>query len=160
MNHKQIRGLIDHVLKKIGLYSKQASELVFLTGLAESRYEYIRQIGSGPAGSPFQVESATAFDVCKNYLYYRKPLARSVASTLFIPVEAIFEPDKEMLKELLWYNIAAGAIFCRLVYRRVPSPLPIGLEGIASYWKDNYNTALGKGTVAHFIELANLRRDK
>ena len=76
MNQRQIRELIDHILKKIDLYSEQSSELVFLTGLVESRYEYIRQMGKGPACSPFQVESATAYDVCKNYLVYKKALTK------------------------------------------------------------------------------------
>lgn len=160
MNQRQIRELIDHILKKIDLYSEQSSELVFLTGLVESRYEYIRQMGKGPACSPFQVESATAYDVCKNYLVYKKALTKRIVSSLHIPIEVIMEPDREQLKELLWYNLAFGATFCRLVYRRVPSPLPRSLEGMAKYWKKNYNTILGKGTVQHFLDLEKERKDK
>ena len=62
MNHKQIKELIRHTLKKLGMWSEQAEELVFLTGLVESGYRYISQIGSGIARSFWQVESATAKD--------------------------------------------------------------------------------------------------
>tara|TARA_R100000458_G_scaffold13356_1_gene11128 strand:- start:120 stop:602 length:483 start_codon:yes stop_codon:yes gene_type:complete len=160
MNQRQIRKLIDHILKKIDLYSEQASELVFLTGLVESRYEYIRQMGDGPACSPFQVETATAYDICKNYLVYKKALAKRIASAVHVPIDVIFNPDREQLKELLWYNLAFGAIFCRLVYRRVPSALPRDTEGMAKYWKQNYNTMLGKGTVQHFLDLEKERKDR
>lgn len=159
MNHRQVRKLIDYVLTKIGLGSELASELVFLTGLAESRYEYIRQIGDGPAFSPWQIEIATAYDTCKNYLAYRAELAEKIADVLFISPELLIEPDKEKLQDLLWMNFAAGIVFCRLKYRRVPKPLPTTQEECAMYWKKWYNSDLGRGTVTHFLELADKRKD-
>ena len=62
MNHKQIRDLIKDTLQKIGMWSQESEELVFLTGMVESGYDYIYQIGSGIARSFWQVESATAKD--------------------------------------------------------------------------------------------------
>ena len=143
MNQKQIKKLIDSILNEIGLGSELASELVFLTGLVESRYEYIRQLGDGPAFSPWRVE-----------------LAEKIASVLMIRSDVLLNPKKEELKNLLWMNIASGIVFCRLKYRRVPKPLPSGVEECAKYWKRWYNSDLGKGTVSHFMELAELRKDK
>jgi hypothetical protein len=48
MNEKQLKDLIDRVLEKIDLYSKDAADLVLKTMKVESRLEYIRQI-KGPA---------------------------------------------------------------------------------------------------------------
>jgi hypothetical protein len=31
---------------------------------------------------------------------------------------------------------------------------------MAKYWKKNYNTFLGKGTVQHFLDLEKERKDK
>ena len=44
---------------------------------------------------------------------------------------------------------------CRLHYKRKPSAIPrIGHpESLAVYWKAEYNTAKGKGTIDHFVEL-------
>ena len=160
MNQKQIKKLIDKILNDIGLGSELASELVFLTGLAESRYEYIRQLGDGPAFSPWQIEISTAYDTCKNYLSYRVELAEKIAGVLMISPDVLLSPKKEELKNLLWMNIASGVVFCRLKYRRVPKPLPSSVEECAKYWKRWYNSDLGRGTVSHFIELAELRKDK
>jgi hypothetical protein len=49
-----MKELVDDVLRKCGLYSEEAAELVFLTGLVESKYKYIKQVG-GPARGFFQL---------------------------------------------------------------------------------------------------------
>ena len=66
MNHKQIRSLIQSKLKQQELWTPPAEELVFLTVLTESGYDYIEQVGSGPAKSFFQIEPLTAHDICEN----------------------------------------------------------------------------------------------
>jgi hypothetical protein len=44
-----------------------------------------------------------------------------------------------------------NAIAARLVLSNIPSSVPSDLEGQAKYWKDNYNTSAGGGTVNDFI---------
>ena len=160
MNHTQIRELIRHVLKKMNMWSEDAEELVFLTGLAESGYKYVSQIGSGIARSFFQVESATAKDCIDNYLVYRKDVLISFADAINRRPEEVLGYEEEELKELLWHDIAAGIAFCRIVYRRVPKPLPPSLEECAQQWKEHYNTKHGSGTISHFISLAEKRKDQ
>ena len=41
---------------------------------------------------------------------------------------------------------------CRLKYLRVSKNLPKTVEGMAHYWKKNYNIELGKGDPKEFIE--------
>tara|TARA_Y100000593_G_C4296180_1_gene330774 strand:+ start:1494 stop:1979 length:486 start_codon:yes stop_codon:yes gene_type:complete len=160
VSHKQIRELIKDTLRKMGMWSQEAEELVFLTGMVESGYDYIYQIGSGIARSFWQVESATAKDCIDNYLVYRKKKLEKVCEVMHIEPDTLLEMSDEDLKHLLWGNIVAGIVFCRIKYWRVPKRIPVDLEGMASYWKTYYNTEGGAGTTAHFLEKADKRKDK
>jgi len=42
-------------------------------------------------------------------------------------------------------------ICCRLSYKRIPEAIPNDLIGRARYWKEYYNTAIGDGTVEHYL---------
>ena len=46
-----------------------------------------------------------------------------------------------------------GAAVCRLCYYRKPDALPEAgdIEGQAAFWKQHYNTPLGKGTVTKYV---------
>ena len=160
MNQKQIRALIADVLKKMGMWSEDAEELVFLTGLAEAGYKYITQIGSDIARSFFQVEVATAKDCIDNYLVYRQDVLKQFGDAIQRRPKEILAWNEEELHYLLWHDNAVGIAFCRIKYRRVPKPLPKTLEECASQWKKYYNTEHGAGTEKHFIELAEKRKAK
>ena len=149
------------MLNKIGLWSEEAEELVFLTGLTESKYHYIRQLKNGPAVSVFQVEPASGVDICLNYLRYRKTLLANIASSVYIDRDSLIDPSEERMRDMLWMNMGLAIAMCRLTYRRSPLPLPKvrDLEGMAKMWKKVYNTHLGKGTVEHFIKASKQRQD-
>jgi hypothetical protein len=149
------------VLNKIGLWSEEAEELVFLTGLTESKYHYIRQLKNGPAMSVFQVEPSSGVDICLNYLRYRKTLLANIASSVYVDKEYLLNPSEERMRNMLWMNQGLAIVMCRLTYRRSPLPLPkVGdLDGMAKIWKKVYNTHLGKGTVQHFKKASKLRQD-
>jgi hypothetical protein len=155
---KQIRGMISSILKKMGMYSEEAENLIFGTGLIESNYDYVRQWNDGVARSWWQIEPGMtgAKDTLENYLKYRQKLMwkcvhiAQVPSTAFLPTA-----QEEDIADLLEYNIAYAIIMCRLKYRRVPKKLPNTIEGMADYWKQYYNTSLGKGKPSEFIEKYN-----
>ena len=151
---EQMKQLVDSVLKRVGLYSPEAAELVFLTGLVESKYKYIYQIG-GPARGYFQVEPFTAWDICINYLSFRRSEAKTYARALNLEEEVLIYPTEELMEEMLADNIALGILLCRLKYYRVPHPLPKDTDGMAAYWKQFYNAG-GKGTVKHFLETVDV----
>ena len=46
-----------------------------------------------------------------------------------------------------------GPAVCRLCYYRKPDALPEAgdIEGQAAFWKQHYNTPLGKGTVTKYV---------
>jgi hypothetical protein len=48
------------------------------------------------------------------------------------------------------HNPYIGATLARLGLASVPGAVPEDMEGQANYWKDNWNTAAGKGTPEHF----------
>jgi hypothetical protein len=142
----------------MGMYSEEAENLIFGTGLIESNYDYVRQWNDGVARSWWQIEPGMtgAKDTLENYLKYRQKLMwkcvhiAQVPSTAFLPTT-----QEEDIADLLEYNIAYAIIMCRLKYRRVPKKLPNTVEGMADYWKQYYNTSLGKGKPSEFIEKYN-----
>jgi len=154
LDQKQIKEVIESTLKDIDLYSNDAVNLVYNTGLVESKYTYLKQI-KGPAKGLFQCESWVAVDICKNYLKYRESLMKKVASACKLEWFYFLEPNEADWEKILTTNIAAQIIMCRLHYRRVPKPLPKTVEEQASQWKTYYNTSKGKGTVKKFLEIVD-----
>ena len=150
----QMKSLVKDTCFKMGskFASDDAVDLVLATGIVESRYEYIRQMGDGPARSFWQVEPASAVDNCQHYLKYRTDLMKDCANASLVDVKYWQMYEERVWSEILEKNIASGIVHCRLKYRRVPKKLPTSLEGQADYWKKYYNTEGGKGDPAHFIE--------
>ena len=140
-------GLEDAGIKK----TKEASNLVFETGMAESGYRALEGYGSGnPAVSFWQIEPATIRDMWENYISYRKPLIEATYKL------GLIEEKKEFS---IFSNIALASAFCRIHYRRQPGAIPKTMEGRAKYWKKFYNTELGRGTIKHYVE-ANMEFQK
>tara|TARA_R100001443_G_C3344622_1_gene175313 strand:- start:153 stop:614 length:462 start_codon:yes stop_codon:yes gene_type:complete len=143
---REIMGnLIHHTLMKmpVGYYSPEAEDMVYRTGMAETRYKTIKQYSGGPAIGFFQIEPDTLNDTMKNYVKYRPPLLDCLKKL------GLNEDDMEYS---VLTNIALQIAFCRIHYRRNPYKIPGTLEEQGKYWKEHYNTKLGKGTVRHFIE--------
>jgi len=155
MNSKQIKDLIKDVCVQLGeKYAKtEALDIVYATGLVESKYEYIEQIGTGPARSFWQVEPQTAVDNCKNFISTRPELMQKCADILGIDPYHFIDPQPDNWDWILRTNIAAGILHCRIKYWRVPESIENSPEGLAKYWKEHYNTAEGAGSVEHFLHL-------
>ncbi len=155
------RLVVRPACKAIYAWSPVAEDLLMGTALAESDLRHLEQLGGGPALGLFQIEPRTEIDVWGTYLLYRQERAELVLATLGGTKpppgdwthEFLFgwRPDAEQLATNLIYS----AIIARLIYLRRPEPFPIrgDVPGLASYWKQWFNTPLGKGTEAHFIEL-------
>ena len=145
---KQIREIIEWALKKMDLYSFEAVDLIYKTGMAETGYKHLKQMGGGPAIGFWQVEPATLIDILDNYVKYRPNLEKGLKSLGF---------SRNDVETRVMSNIALQVAFCRLKYKRDKYPLPLigDLQGQAKYWKRVYNTKLGKGTIKHFMEANN-----
>lgn len=140
-------NVIVPVLAKVGGGGVAAEELLLGTAVQESlNFMHRKQQGGGPARGYFQMESATHDDIWKNYLSYRQSLAKDVLS--FLPS---LSADKISALE---NNDKYAAAMARVHYMRVANPLPKAGDIVAQahYWKQYYNTPLGKGKTHEYIE--------
>ncbi len=150
----QMKSLVKRTCSEMGskFASDDAVNLVLGTGIVESRYEYIRQMGDGPARSFWQVEAATAVDNLVHYLKHRPKLMQQCAKASYVDVKHWQDFNETKWEDILEKNIAAGIVHCRLKYWRVPKKMPNTIEGQSHYWKKYYNTEDGKGDPEHFVD--------
>ena len=155
MDIRQVAHLILRpTLHILDLHSLSAERLMLGTGAHESGgFRYLKQLGGGPALSPWGIEPATARDVIERWM---QAPARGRLWALFRTAFE-FEPHHSIEARLLC-DLRFACAVARLIYYRVPEPLPSAddLEGLASYWKRHYNTALGRGRERDW--LSNYRR--
>ncbi len=143
MDKKQLRDLIKRVLVDLDLHSESAENLLMGTAAQESGLgEYIRQLGGGPALGIFQMEPNTFNDIVQNYLQYKPEMAKKVMAISGV---------NAFRSEYLEYNLALSICMCRVHYLRVPARISDDLTGWAKYWKEHYNTRIGKGTEKEFV---------
>ena len=152
----QMREVITDTLNALGskYADPKAIELVYNTGLVESKYVYIKQI-KGPAVGHFQIEPWVGVSTCNDYLKFRESLMKKVAEVCYLDWSYFINPNEDDWRKILMTNLTAQIIFCRLHYWRVPKSLPRTLEEQATYWKRYYNTAKGAGTPQHFAEIVS-----
>jgi hypothetical protein len=158
LDKKQMRSIINDVLQKLGedYCSPEAQDLVYNTGLVESKYIYLMQKGGNNiARGVFQCEPFTAIDIINNYLKYRENLMKKVAEVCMLDWSYFTAPNEDDWRYILTTNIAAQIVFCRIHWRRVPKALPRTLEQQARQWKKHYNTAKGAGTPEKFMEIVS-----
>ena len=133
------------VLQDMGLYSPTAEKLLLMTACHESMgFRYKVQMGGGPARSYYQIEPETALkDLYDTYFPHRPDRAALLER---------FTPDDTPPAEALMNDRYATAA-ARLIYARRPEALPEfnDDEGLAHYWKEFWNTALGAGTIEKFL---------
>jgi len=142
--------VVRPVLQVMSAWSRPAEDLVMGTAAQESRLQYLRQLGGGPALGLWQMEPATHDDIWDNWLS-GKPAMR-------LSVLGVSRMDSRPPPEALVYNLRYAAAMCRAHYLRKPGAIPADLPGQAAYWKQNYNTPLGAGTVAEYIRNYSLVR--
>lgn len=136
--------------------TKAAEELLVGTALVESHLSRLVQSGFEDDNyldgglSVYQIERATLVDVYVNFLKFRPELRDGIdALTLWRPNEgdAINRDFDALAFQTIW-NLAYATIIARLIYWRAPEALPAAgdCDALGHYWKDHYNTKLGKGS--------------
>ncbi len=147
LDPEQFRRLVIRpVIRRLGLWSPAAERLLLGTALTESGLRHLHQV-RGPARGLYQIEPATLHDIYRNWLPRRAPLAEGLR---------MFTAPHGAVEDQLVWNLAYASAVARLIYCRVPEPLPRAddLTALAEYWKSHFNTAAGKGTPADFIARA------
>lgn len=151
MDGKQLREIIVRptlsFLSPEVPYSRAAEDLVMGTFAVESNLQWIKQHGKGPAKGLGQMEPATHKDMWR---WLNLPKSRDIRGKVLSLLSSWPLDPEDQLQGNLPYCTA----MTRLRYWVAPAPLPKAddLKGLAGYWKQYYNTALGKGTVEKFLE--------
>ena len=146
-NKDQFKSLVERVLSYIGKHSEDSVNLLLGTCAQESQFgTYIKQV-KGPALGVFQIEPFTLIDNWENYLVYHDELSYRIKQCCGVGESDMFAAES---------NLAYQICMARVCYLRKPGAIPIDLKNQAEYWKKNYNTYKGKGTVAEYINNYNL----
>jgi hypothetical protein len=130
-------GVIQPVHAAFGApYNTSAATVLSLgTAIHETNAgQYLQQI-DGPALGVWQMEPATYQDCWTNFLNFRPELAAAVRK---------FQVPGVGAGQLVW-NLGYACAMARVRYIRAPDPLPAAddFEGLAAYYKQFYNSALG-----------------
>lgn len=145
-----LRLHIRSTLQLIALWSPAAEELLLGTAAQESHLGYYRRQVNGPARGIYQMEPETERSLWIDSIAFRPALAVTINH-----VCGISQPYPPALE----FNLAYQTIMARLRYYlwvKEPIPAADNLRGQAAYWKRNYNTAEGAGTVSEY--LSNYRK--
>lgn len=141
--------ILRPTLEMIGLYSKSAEVLILGTGLVESGFNYIKQIGTIRNGGFgfFQCENATYLDIVR-YLKVNKKLGDRITAACNIDY---FPPTVE---PVIW-NLRLAVCICRADFFQVTKPLPSENDamGLAQYHKKYYNSLKGKTDINKSVVL-------
>ncbi len=135
----QFRSLIiEPVLSKLQLYSKNAEELLVFTCAAESLGGTLLHQIKGPALGIFQMEPNTYTDIWTNYIRNRNKLATLMALNM--------ECSRIPPLERMIYDLHFATAMARIHYARVQENLPdaANVDAIWDYYKKYYNTEQGK----------------
>jgi len=147
INTQQLREyIIKPSLSKLNAYSKDAEELMVFTCATESNGgEYLKQIKGGALGI-YQCEVSTYTDMWRNYIFNKYRL--STVLSLNFGTNGIPLPNR------LVYDLSYATAMCRIHYLRVKEALPSGAdpEAMYAYYKEHYNTPLGKATKKKSID--------
>lgn len=139
-----LETVIRPVLLEMGMYSPAAAKLLVLTACHESMGFRFRRQEKGPALSFFQIEPDTLADLYDNYLHFRP--SRQLMLDAYLPQDMRRLVALETLD-----NYACAA--ARLIYARVPEPLPdvADTAALAAYAKRFWNTRMGAATAEKYI---------
>ena len=158
INPAQFRSeIVRPALKAADMWSEAAENLVLGTAVQESILAWVKQRGAGPALGFYQMEPATADDICRRHLSTRSELAVRLAKATWPHCRtptAYSHLDAKDIARLLVEDLRFATIMCRLRYWMMPAPLPAAsdVDSLAQYWKQHYNTVLGSGKAVEWSE--------
>lgn len=91
-----------------------------------------------------------------DHMPFRDTQARTSAKNKALILEAFdIDVDQVQWRELA-YSPLLAMLWCRMHYLLRPGAIPETVEGRADYWKREYNSMLGKGTVNEYVHNAGL----
>ena len=140
--------IIQPTLKILGLYSRDAEELLIATAAHESHLgEYLHQEG-GPALGIYQMEPKTHKDIWGRYLIFKEGLYYNINNLRMCNMDIDFRHGE--LEGNLYYATAMA----RVHYLRVPEKLPDYRDIVlmATYWGKYYQTESDPKKINQFVK--------
>lgn len=144
--------IIEPVLEAMYMSSPRATQMLLAIAAVES--DMCKNLKNTLCSSlgPWQIEKKTFEDIKDRYLmrHDKQQLRDDVENVCDVKLENL--PFEELLT-----NFKLGCAFARIRLWWVSTPLPEAndIEGLAVYWKEHYNTALGAGTEQDFVDKYN-----
>lgn len=136
--------IIEPVLSKLQVYSKEAEELLVFTCAAESLGgTFLAQV-NGPALGVYQMEPLTHDDIWTNFIKNRNSMA--MLMSLHHSCHKVPLPSR-----LIW-DLHYATAMARIHYLRCPGKIPRDTDAIWEYYKKYYNTVKGKATKEESIK--------
>ena len=156
INPAEFRSLIIRpALKAAGMWSEAAENLLLGTAVHESVLVWLTERNNKPGRATgfYQMEPATADDICHRYLATRSDLSLMLAKATWPHVSApplYSHLNGQEIARLMVEDLRFSTLMCRVRYWMVPQALPDAndIDGLARYWKKWYNTELGAGEVS------------
>ena len=148
--------IIEPTLHAIGMHSESAVQILLGTAAKESMgFQYLKQLGGGPALGLYQIEPDTLAGTYEHYLKFRSELKAQVNALIGLPGAQNYDPV--YMQRQLICNLDYATAIARIKYYRADGPLPAAddITGMAAYWKKNYNTPGGLGTEQEWIDFYN-----
>jgi hypothetical protein len=149
LNAADLRVLIQNTLTPMGVYSRDAEELLMATCANESNLgEFRSQAPNGPARGIFQMEAEDFNDIWTNYLKYHISLGTMCTD---------LNNGEQGTSDSLVNNDRYAIAMARVHYCRAPGALPSyqDIEAIWAYYKAHYNTPQGAATHNDFVAKYN-----
>ena len=148
-----IKTIIDWTLKYLNMHSDDASALVYRTGMAETKYNHLKQMGDGPALGFFQCEPNTMKDIMENYVSYRDGLKQKIYYLGYN------DDNPEMS---LMSNVALQVAFCRINIEETDYlfPIKIKLRNKQNTGREYIIQGLEKELLNIFYLIINIRSNR
>ncbi len=147
-----IKEVIRPVLSAIYMDSPRAREMLLGIAAVESDMGTFLRNYNGSDLGPWQINKQTYEDIVDRYL------CRDDKQKLRHDIEKVICQKLDDVKfEDLETNFKLGCALARIRLWWVPERLPNvdDVQKMAIYWKEHYNTSLGKGKKEHFLEKYN-----
>lgn len=142
--------VIKPSLNAFGVFQDNVGQLLLGIAAQESQMgTYLKQ-ELGPAIGIWQMEPKTHADIHKNFLAFRKDMLADiykVCGMQDLPVGQI-PPDNTLA-----YNLYYACLMARIKLLRSKDPIPAfnDIPAQATFWKNNYNSSIGKGDTAAYL---------
>lgn len=138
--------VIKPSLMSVNLYSEDAEELLMFTCSAESLGGFLLKQVQGPALGIYQMEPNTYHDIWRNFIFLRP----SLNTIMSVKLGCTSIPEES----LLITDLRLATVMTRINYLRVKDALPKkdDVNAIWAYYKQHYNTPLGKATKEDAIQ--------